>query len=542
MHWAFKIAEEVIAKRPNLPLYVVASGITPSGSIHIGNYREFITNYYVAKALHMMGKKVKMIFSWDDFDRFRKVPKNITVAGFERYLGLPVADVPNPFVGTSADVFKSETFAKHFQNEFETVMQEFGNNEIPVEFIYQNKKYRSGVYNKAIIEALGKRKQIYDIIASFKTQEESAEEREVYYPVSVYCSSCGKDFTEVLGYDDKKAILEYRCKAGEAHGCKTDGAVQKVDVKAANNVKLVWKVDWPMRWRHENVVFEAAGIDHHSENGSFAVGRRIAKEIFGIDAPETCVYAWVGIKGVSTANMSSSSGVNITPRQLLNVYEPQIIRWLFAKYDHKDSFDFGFDDMVSRHYIEFDRNLKNYFAGTLQDYERVYMNLALFAKPETYADRCGFSTLATLAPIASFNEAKTKALVERAGEKFNKGRFEKVKYWLENHMPEKNYATRTQFNKEFFATLNAEEKAVVTELAKFLASGAKGKAKTELQIQEHLYSIINKVELTKKENLQRQQRFFKIFYNLLFGRDDGPRLYLYLASVDLGQALQLLKS
>ena len=29
--------------------------------------------------------------------------------------------------------------------------------------------------------------------------------------------------------------------------------------------KLVWKVDWPMRWKHEGVIFEPAGEDHHSK-------------------------------------------------------------------------------------------------------------------------------------------------------------------------------------------------------------------------------------------------------------------------------------
>jgi lysyl-tRNA synthetase class 1 len=28
--------------------------------------------------------------------------------------------------------------------------------------------------------------------------------------------------------------------------------------------KLVWKVDWPMRWAYEGVVFEASGADHSS--------------------------------------------------------------------------------------------------------------------------------------------------------------------------------------------------------------------------------------------------------------------------------------
>ena len=47
--------------------------------------------------------------------------------------------------------------------------------------------------------------------------------------------------------------------------------------------------------------------------------------------------------------------------------------------------------------------------------------------------------------------------------------------------------------------------------------------------------------LSKKENQQRQQTYFKIFYNMLFGRDAGPRLYLYLAVADAKDCVKLLQ-
>ena len=39
--------------------------------------------------------------------------------------------------------------------------------------------------------------------------------------------------------------------------------------------KLVWKVDWPMRWAYEGVVFEPSGVDHSSPGSSFQVGGQI---------------------------------------------------------------------------------------------------------------------------------------------------------------------------------------------------------------------------------------------------------------------------
>ena len=74
MHWSEEIAQRIIERKPDKEEYVCAAGISPSGSIHIGNFRDVATSYFVVKALRKMGKKAKLLFSWDEFDRLRKVP------------------------------------------------------------------------------------------------------------------------------------------------------------------------------------------------------------------------------------------------------------------------------------------------------------------------------------------------------------------------------------------------------------------------------------------------------------------------------------
>ena len=76
-HWANELAEKVIAQRPDKEEYVCAAGVSPSGSVHIGNFRDIATSLFVVKALQKKGKKAKLLLSWDDFDRLRKVPSNI---------------------------------------------------------------------------------------------------------------------------------------------------------------------------------------------------------------------------------------------------------------------------------------------------------------------------------------------------------------------------------------------------------------------------------------------------------------------------------
>ena len=520
MHWSFELADEILRKYPDRQEYVVASGISPSGSVHIGNYREFVTQYYVAKALQSKGKKVREIFSWDEFDRFRKVPKNFP-AEYSVHVGKPYVAVPSPYS-------QGESSAKYFEREFETALQKLGMNEIPVQMIYQADEYRSGRYGLAIAEALKKRHQIYDIIMSFKTQDGDEGERANYYPVTIYCPVCGKDDTTVLSFDEETNILTYQCRCGHQHS---------VDVRTADNIKLVWKVDWPMRWQAENICFEAAGIDHHSEGGSFDVSSRIAREIWGIEPPVSTCYAWVGIRGVG--NMHSSTGINITPNQLLQVYEPEILRYLYAKYPVGDAFDFGFDDTIIRHYMEFDRNLEKYLAHdpTLPEYDRTVYDLCLM--PNSQGNRVSFSTLATVAPLTGFNQDLTLKMLQRAGVTVLGNfaeRFAKVKFWLENYQPDRIYKLLPQFNQAYYQTLDDAQKAVVGQLANYLTQ-----SHSEQEIQTFLYQIMNDPNLTKKENQQRQQTYFKIFYNLLFGRDAGPRLYLYLAVANPQDYLKLLQ-
>lgn len=247
MYWADEIAEQVIAKNPDADVYTCASGISPSGEVHMGNLREVVTSWFVVKALRDRGKKTRFIFSWDNYDGLRKVPADQNQE-FTKYVKCPLDDIPDP-EGCHA------SWAKHFQQPFVDALDALG---IEVEHLYQADNYKSGKYATAMISAVQKRKEIYDIIMSFKTQDESATDRDAYYPVQVYCPQCHKHTTTVTGDSEDGAVLDYQCKCGYQG---------RIDLRSEHNAKLVWKVDWPMRWVHEGVNFEPGGKDHSTEGG-----------------------------------------------------------------------------------------------------------------------------------------------------------------------------------------------------------------------------------------------------------------------------------
>jgi lysyl-tRNA synthetase class 1 len=202
-----------------------------------------------------------------------------------------------------------------------------------------------------------------------------------------------------------------------------------------------------------------------------------------------------------------------------------------------DAFDFGFDDTIIRYYQEFDRGLDKYLMGSCEEYEKEVYDLALFGDMRT-GGRMNFGTLASVAPLTGFNKELTRKMLEKAGvsafSHFDE-RFSRVQFWLENYMPNKIYKLLPARNNEFYNTLNDEQKGVLAKLKKYL-----GAERTEKEIQEFLYSTVNDSTADKKRNQARQQEYFKIFYNMLFGRDDGVRLYLFFATADKVQYLDLL--
>ena len=60
-HWADNAAEELIRRHPDKETLVCASGISPSGMVHIGNFREVVTVEFVVRALKARGKKVRFL-------------------------------------------------------------------------------------------------------------------------------------------------------------------------------------------------------------------------------------------------------------------------------------------------------------------------------------------------------------------------------------------------------------------------------------------------------------------------------------------------
>ena len=526
MHWSEEIAEKIIARNPDKEEYVCAAGISPSGSVHIGNFRDVATPLFVVKALQKKGKKAKLLFSWDEFDRCRKIPANVhEVVGdsYDKYIGCPYVDIPDPW-GCH------ENYAKHFEAEFLSAMEKFG---IELDCRYQAELYRSGAYTKDILESLRKREEIFEILDSFKTKDpdktpeelkaEHDAEKASYYPVSIFCPECHTDFTTITSLSEDCTEADYTCRCGHK------GHFRFLE---NFNCKLGWKIDWPMRWRYEGVDFEPGGKDHAAPTGSYSNSKIISKEIFGYEAPLFQGYEFIGIKGM-TGKMSSSSGLNLTPDTLLKLYQPEVILWLYSKTDPTKAFDFCFDDGILRQYFEFDKMLTDVRSGVASDAIREIMYNCKVGDREL--ETVPMSLIVQLGSIVNFNVPMLETVFEKIGTPYKKEQFadrlDRAKFWLEQCAPDQVNRLRSTRNFEVFNALDEKEKEAVALLFAYISKG--GYTLDELNAE--LYAIPKRVfgtEMSDKELKGLQGAFFRTVYKLLIDKEKGPRLYLFLYAIE----------
>ena len=534
MHWSEEIAQRIIARNPEKEEYVCAAGISPSGSVHIGNFRDVATSLMVVRALEKLGKKAKLLFSWDEYDRCRKIPANVqAVVGsdYDKYIGSPYVDIPDPW-GCH------ENYAKHFEEEFLNAMKQFG---IELDCRYQADMYRSGKYTKDIIESLQKREEIFEILDSFKTKDasKSAEElkaehdaeKAVYYPVSIFCSECHTDFTTITNLSEDCTEADYTCRCGHSG---------HINFLTDFDCKLGWKIDWPMRWRYEAVDFEPGGKDHAAPTGSYSNSKIISKKIFGFEPPMFQGYEFIGIKGM-TGKMSSSSGLNLTPETLLKLYQPEIILWLYSKTDPTKAFDFCFDDGILRQYFEFDKMLTDVREGKASD---VIADIMYNCKVEgREIETVPFSLLVQLGSIVNFNASMLETVFEKIGTPYTAEQFadrlDRAKFWLEQCAPDQVNRLRVTRNFEVWNALDDNEKKTIELLHAYIAKG--GYTLDELNAE--LYAIPKAVygtEMTDKELKGLQGNFFRNVYRLLIDKEKGPRLYLFLYAIEADKYVGLL--
>ncbi|MCL2733325.1 MAG: lysine--tRNA ligase [Actinomycetia bacterium] len=565
--WVSRFADDVIAeserRAPGKPV-VVASGLSPSGPIHLGNLREVMTPHLVADEIRRRGYEVRHLISWDDYDRYRKVPNG--VAGIDgswaEHIGKPLTSVPAP-AGSA-----HPNWAEHFKAQMTEALAELG---VEYDGISQTAQYTAGAYREQILHAMRHRADIDAILAQYRTKKAPAKASQKpvdaaeleaeegsgaaaeddgsatgaggigYVPYKPYCGDCGKDLTTVTAYDDDTTELTYTCACGFG---------ETVRLSEFNRGKLVWKVDWPMRWAYEGVIFEPSGVDHSSPGSSFQVGGQIVGPIFGGKQPIGPMYAFVGISGM--AKMSSSRGGVPTPGDALRIMEPQILRWLYARRRPNQSFKIAFDQEIQRLYDEWDALQRKVDDGSVLPADAAaYGRAAGTASGELPRTPrpLPYRTLASVADITAGAEDQTLRILSEldpsrplASLDEVRPRLDRAENWITTQVPaEQRTVVRSAPDTARLAALGEAEQGAL----KLLLDGLD--AHWSLDGLTTLVYAVPKVQAGLEPDAKptpelkaAQRAFFAVLYELLVGRDTGPRLPTLLLAVGQQRARTLL--
>ena len=541
--WADTVADRVEESDPDDPI-VVKGGISPSGVPHLGNVNEIMRGYYVAEVLRERGHEVRQVFTADDRDPLRKLPRTlcdlegtlvdlgeVDAGALGRNLGVPYTDVPDPF-GCC------DSYGDHFS----TIIQDSADAvDVPIELISTTDLYESGDLEAVTRYVLEHRDRAREVLSQY---QEKVDVDGDYVPFNPICEECGKITETVTGVDLKASeshgdpdsrtesdaaretgdasTVDYRCTDIEAgdrtiEGCGHEGTA------TLREGKLPWRFEWPAQWQVLGVDFEPFGKDH--AEGSWPSGQDVARNVLEIDPPVPMVYEWFTLEGEP---FSSSAGNVILVSDVLELLEPEVLRYFFAK-DPAKARDFSIerlDQLVD----EFDRLEAIYFDEIEGDEderafaERVYP--LLVEEPREERVRLPYTFAAVL---GMFDDPDLREGVARKeGHVPDDAPEWAVEAALERVERARSWARRTgnEFDYELERTtipdheFDAATDEALDELADFVEAGHGPD-----EIQGEIYETAKRHDVDVGE-------FFAAGYRLFFDEEQGPKLGPFLAKLD----------
>lgn len=494
MHWADVVAEQLLQQEVE---HVLATAITPSGPIHVGNMREVLTTEAVYRSLLDQGGSAQLIYIGDTFDPLRKVYPFLS-DNYEQYVGMPLAAIPCP-------CGQDESYAHHFLSPFLASLEDLG---VKPTVYLAHELYQQGRYNAVIKTALDNADQIRTVLNKISNRELPPS----WMPFTVRCPLCGKLEGVVTDYD--YPAVTYLCRV-----CGDKGIV---DLRQGGGGKLPWRVDWPARWSMFNVTFEAFGKDHAAAGGSWDTGQRIVQEIYRHTPPTPLVYEFIHLKGKGA--MHGSTGTAVAAEDMLMMTPPEVLRFLLMKTEPSRHIDFdtglGLLDLVD----DYDRYERIVFDKEeemmgVKDAERIYW----LSQPDPTARasmpvQVPYRHLVTIAQISD-DWTEVQGILHRNGEidtltDYEKHklqeRVEKVRYWLAHVAPEQV---------KFEVQQELPDIPVTAEMSDFftaLAEQLRHERWEAESIHQAIYTVAQQHDLSAGSA-------FRYLYQIILGQTKGPR-------------------
>lgn len=495
MFWADQIASELKGFQH------VDDMKTPSGRIHIGALRGVIIHDLVYKALLDAGIKAEYTYVFDDHDPMDSLPVYLASEKYKKYMGFPLNKIPSPKSG-------AKNFAEFYALEFKEVFNKLGSDP---KIIWAGELYKSGKMDKGIKKCLDNAEKIRKIYKRVSGAHLSSD----WFPFSVICEKCGKvGTTKVYAWDGKE--VSYRCIPNLvewAKGCGHEGKISPF----GGTGKILWKVEWAVKWQVIGVTVEGAGKDHMSKGGSHDIASAVCEEILDYKTPYSVPYEFFLIGG---RKMSSSKGLGASAREVAEILPPEILRFLMVRTRPMRAIDFDpGSHTIPDLFDEYDRCAGEWFKkGRKSDLGRIFELSQVGKTQKKKIEFPRFRDVATFVQMPGINLKKQFPKVDR---KILEERVHYAKIWLDGYAP-KDFVFKVQKKlPEAAKRLSSGQKKYLAEVEKILQKSFK----SEKELEYELY------EIAKRLNLPSPKAFEAIYIALL-GKLHGPKAAALLFSQD----------
>jgi len=516
MYWADKVAKEIIESGKFKPYYVDDMK-TPSGYPAISALKGPILHDLIYKSLKFLGQTAKTTFIINDFDVIDGLAPEFQEK-FSKYMGFVLRSVPSPEAGFNS-------FGEYFAEDYKRVLKSLG---VEAEFLSSYDMYHEGKFDEVIKIALDNAEKIQDIYEEIS----GSKKRETgWLPLQVICENCGRlGTTKVYEWDGEK--VAYKCEpklVKWATGCGHEGKISPF----GGNGKLPWRVDWPAHWKVLGITVEGAGKDHTSAGGSLDTAKALCKEVFGYPEPYSPQYEFVLIGG---KKMSTSKGLGLKARDAHEMLPPELIRFLFSRYDYNQQINF--DPMgtmaIPDLFDEYDRCFVAYVKGGNEDFARAFemSHIGELPKKEKtflprFRDVANFIQQPGVDVFRKFSEVKGPDLNETEKNILDE-RIKYAKTWLEKFAPDSLKMGLSEGLENNFK-LSDEQKKYLEAVIDLINRDSSAE-----DLQTELY------ELTKLQGINAKLGFQAI-YQILIGKDFGPKAGAFLRQYPKEKVIEVIK-
>lgn len=498
--WADQIARDVLkskAKSGN----VFATGVTPSGPIHVGHGREVMTAELVYRLVKEKDSQAKLVYIADDFDRLRKVypflPKS-----FSKHVGKPLINIPDP-EGCH------DNYSDHFLDPFFESLEKLG---VEIERLSASKMYQEGMFTEQITTALEKKDDIKKILEDISDRNLDDD----WQPFDPLCEGCGRiDSAKIKDINYDKTKVSYICQA-----CKHEGEADW----SKGQGKLLWRIDWPARWQILGVTVEPFGKEHGAAGGSWDTAKEISRKIFNYQPPYPIRYEFIYLKG-EQGKMSSSLGNVVSLDDFLKIVPSEIVRYVFANKKPGRHIEFDPGEGLIKHINQYTQLEQQAQDGRLGGDKKLVYQLSQ-VKDSNELPVASFRHLVEAYQAAQGDFTEIKRILKNTGHSDDlknelalKAQISRVRTWLESYAPDKykfELLTKTPTT-----DLTDLQKKLLGNVAQLLIKG--GVSAEEI----HNYIYQNGKEL----GLSPQESFQAVYLSLI-GQKSGPKAGWFIDNLD----------